>query len=306
MIHSVTVKNYLGESLAMELRRPEKSGLLVRSVDGLGPAKATINTSEISTGDGSLFNSARIPSRNIVLKLVFWESDSESIEDIRQKTYKYFPSKKPLLLTFQTDNRLLAISGYTESNEPDIFSSQEETQISIVCPDPFFYAAGESSITTTTFSGTTSVFEFEFSNESLAESLLEFGTIVHLQNGYIFYEGDMEVGVILYLRASGTVDTPTIYNVRASETMTIDTSQIAALVGEGFISGDEIVINTTKGNKSIYLTRDGVTYNIMNCLSKNADWFTIAKGDNEFAFTAVSGAESLALTIQNQTVYEGI
>jgi len=306
MIHSVTVTNYLGESLSMELRRPEKSGLLVRSIDGLGPSKATINSTEVSTNDGAIFNSARISSRNITIKLVFWDSGAESVEDIRQKTYKYFPGKKPLVLTIRTDNRLLEISGYTESNEPDIFSSQEGTQISIVCPDPSFYSAGEIGVTSTVFSGTESLFEFEFSNESVTDGLIEFGSVMTQQEATVYYEGDLEIGMTLYLHALGTVVNPVLYNARTREIMKIDTSRIADIVGDGFISGDDIVINTTKGNKSIFLIRSGVTYNILNCLDKNADWFSLVKGDNIFAFSADSGVEGLQLTIQNQTIYEGV
>ena len=73
MIRAVTVTNYLGESKRFELAFPEKSGFAVQSISGLGPSKADINTTEISTNDGSLYNSARVNSRNIVmsLKLMF-------------------------------------------------------------------------------------------------------------------------------------------------------------------------------------------------------------------------------------------
>ena len=94
MIKSVTVTNYLGDSVKLELMRPEKSGFIVKSINGLGPSNASINTTEVSTNDGALFNSARLSKRNIVFKLLFMNTDTETIEDIRQKTYKYFPMKK--------------------------------------------------------------------------------------------------------------------------------------------------------------------------------------------------------------------
>ena len=89
MIKSITATNYLGESIKMELARPEKSGFIVHSISGLGPGKAYINTTEVSTDDGGLFNSARLPSRNIVLGLMFMWKDS--IEEARHRSYKYFP-----------------------------------------------------------------------------------------------------------------------------------------------------------------------------------------------------------------------
>lgn len=132
MIRAVTVTNYLGESKRFELAFPEKSGFAVQSISGLGPSKADINTTEISTNDGSLYNSARVNSRNIVmsLKLMF----NPQIEDTRQDSYKYFPIKKRVTLLIETDNRICETYGYVESNEPGLFSSGETTQISIVCP----------------------------------------------------------------------------------------------------------------------------------------------------------------------------
>ena len=52
MIRAVTVTNYLGESKRFELAFPEESGFAVQSISGLGPSKADINTTEISTNDG--------------------------------------------------------------------------------------------------------------------------------------------------------------------------------------------------------------------------------------------------------------
>lgn len=44
MIKSITVTNYLGDSIKLELARPEESGFVVKSVTGLGPGSANINT----------------------------------------------------------------------------------------------------------------------------------------------------------------------------------------------------------------------------------------------------------------------
>ena len=173
MIKSVTVTNYLGESIKLELGFPEKSGFLIQSITGLGPSKADINVSEIATNDGSIYNSARTTTRNIVFTLGFLFNPT--IEDMRQLSYKYFPLKKRVLLLFETDNRTCEIYGYVESNEPDIFSSQETTKISIICPDPYFYSVVPG---IAVFYAIDPIFEFEFSNESLSENLIEFSNII--------------------------------------------------------------------------------------------------------------------------------
>lgn len=307
MIYSIVVTNYLGDRIKIELGKPDVSGFLIKSITGLGPAKANVNTTEVSTNDGSLFNSARLSQRNIVLDMVFINTVyGESIEDLRQKSYKYFPLKKSVELTIETDNRYVKTTGYVESNEPNIFSSQEGTQISIICPDPYFYSAGEDGNNVTNFYSIDPMFEFPFSNESLDEPLLVFGEIQIKTEGVITYHGDSEIGVMIYIHAIGPATNINIYNTETREVMRINTEKISSLTGKGIVASDDIVINTAKGEKSITLIREGVSYNILNCLDKNTDWFTLAKGDNIFAFTADSGVTNLQFRVENKVIYEGV
>lgn len=307
MIYSIVVTNYLGDRIKLELGKPDVSGFLIKSITGLGPAKANVNTTEVSTNDGSLFNSARLSQRNIVLDMVFINTVyGESIEDLRQKSYKYFPLKKSVELTIETDNRYVKTTGYVESNEPNIFSSQEGTQISIICPDPYFYSAGEDGNNVTNFYSIDPMFEFPFSNESLDEPLLVFGEIQIKTESVITYHGDSEIGVMIYIHAIGPATNINIYNTETREVMRINTEKISSLTGKGIVASDDIVINTAKGEKSITLIREGVSYNILNCLDKNTDWFTLAKGDNIFAFTADSGVTNLQFRVENKVIYEGV
>lgn len=304
MIKSITVTNYLGDSIKLELARPEESGFVVESVTGLGSGKANINTTEVATNDGSLFNSSRLPSRNIVISLKYLWKDS--IEDVRQLSYKYFPIKKKLTLLIETDNRSAEIDGYTESNEPDIFRKDEGSDISIVCPNPFFYSAGKDGLNTTIFYGVEPLFEFPFSNESLYECLLELGAIKNQTEQVVVYRGDAEIGVTITIHAIGEAHNITIYNTGTREIMRIDTEKLKALTGSGIVAGDEIIICTIKGRKSITLLRSGKTTNVLNCLDKHADWFQLAKGDNVFAYTAEEGSANLQFKIENRMVYEGV
>lgn len=302
MIKSITVTNYLGDSIKLELMRPEKSGFIVTSVTGLGPGKADVNTSEVSTTDGSLFNSARLSSRNIVISVKYlWKN---TIEEARHLSYKYFPIKRKVTLLIETDNRMAEIEGYVESNDPDIFSKEEGSDISIICPSPFFYDANENHITS--FSGIEPAFEFPFSNESLTENLLEFSVIRDVTDRVITYTGDHEVGVTITIRALGDAGDISIYNVDTKEVMYIYSSSIEALTGMGISSGDEITICTETKKKSATLLRAGMKTNILNCLNKDADWFKLVKGDNTFAYTAATGRNNLRLEIQNRVIYEGV
>lgn len=167
MIKSVTATNYLGESLTMGIGDPDESGLLISSIDGIGPGESDINVTEFAATDGGIYNSSRIPTRNIVINMLF--KYIPTIEDARHLTYKMFPLKKPINLIFETDNRLLQIDGYVESNEPDIFSKQEGTSISIICPGYYFYSLAEASVK---IDGVKKLFEFPFYND--VEGLIDY------------------------------------------------------------------------------------------------------------------------------------
>lgn len=304
MIKSITVTNYLGDTLKMELSRPQLSGFIITAITGLGPGKSNINTTEISTNDGSLYNSSRVPNRNIVISLRYLGNDS--IEDVRQMSYKYFPIKKKLRLLIETDNRLAEIDGYVESNEPEIFSKEEGADISIICPYPFFYSADGDGMQTTVFSGVEPLFEFPFSNESLSDPLLEMGEIHNRTDNVVIYNGDVETGIIITIHAMGEASGITIYNTLTRETMEIDTDKIATLTGSGIIAGDDIIISTVKGDKYAKLIRAGDEINILNCMDKNTDWFQLSKGDNVFVYTAETGTTNLQFKIENRLVYEGV
>lgn len=308
MIKSITITNHLGESIKMELMKPESSGFIIESIEGLGPAKADVNFTTLATMDGAIDNSARLDYRNIVLKLIFLENPT--IEDTRLKSYQYFPIKRNITFLIETDRRICETTGRVETNTPAIFSKSENDregcQISIMCPDPYFYSAGPNKLTETVFYGIESLFEFPFSNESLSEKLIEFGEIKNQTEATVYYEGDAEVGIIVRIHAIGPVEGLKIYNLTARQILGINDEKLTALTGAGIQAGDEIVLNTNRGTKSITLTRAGVVTNILNVLDKPIPWFRISKGDNIFAYRADAGISNLQFRIENQVLYEGV
>lgn len=304
MIKSVTVTNHTGDSIKLELTRPELSGFAIVNIDGLGPVKANISMTDISTYDGGMYNSSRLGTRNIVFDIIFMNYYGESIEDIRHRAYTFFQTKTKVKLLFETSNRNLEIDGYVESNEPTIFSKQEGCKISVLCPFPYMYSLEEDS--SITFSNVEPLFEFPFSNESLTDPLLELGSIKSVSEKVITYKGDAETGIKITIHAYGEVGSITIYNTGTRESMKINAGLIDQLLGSGIVANDEIIINTEKGDKYIRLLREGVYYNILNCLDKNASWFQLKNGDNIFAYTAETGVENLKFTIENRVIYKGV
>ena len=310
MIKTVTVINYLGERLDLELAAPEKSGLFVQSITGIGPGKASINVTNMASNDGGIVNSTRAETRNIVMKIGmyehFVEDSSWTIEKARLKTYKYFPKKRELTLAFKTDGRYVYTKGYVESNEPDIFSSKfEACQISIICPDPNFYeASGETYIR---LARIVDLLEFPYSNESLTENLTEFGSIfTDLSQVILTYTGEIETGINIKVRCSGPVTGFKLYNFETGEKIEISDSKLTQVVPDGLSDGDEIRICTIRGKKSAKLIREGNSYNILNSLGLHPSWFQIYQGDNIFSYDATSGSSNVKIEMTYENAYEGV
>lgn len=302
MIKSLKVTNHNGQSLILELYHPERSGLIISNIEGLGPPKADINSAEVAMIDGGLFTSARMTQRNIVITLAMMFDPL--IEDSRLRTYTYFPVKKKVQLEIITDYRHAECEGYVESNTPVIFSKDETTQISIICPDPFFYELGDEVMA---FSGVHPMFEFPFSNESLSEPMLEFGDIRYDSRAVLHYVGDVDTGVFITVHVTaGTAEGITIWNTGTRERIIIDTKKIKRLTDITFGQGDDIEINTKVGEKYIRLLHDGHYYNIISCINKDADWFQLTTGDNTFAFVADAGDDNLIVTFKYRNAYGGI
>lgn len=304
MIKRVTVTNERKESTMLDLLDPDISGFEVRGISGLEPVKYVINTSAVSTMPGVIFNSSQSGGRNVVLELGLLANPT--VEEARQRSYKQFPLGRRVDLLVETDKRTARTYGYVESNEPSIFGQDTEQKISILCMDSTLLDASDDGVTTTDFFTISKSFEFPFSNESLVEPLIEFGKIGVDAARTIQYEGDVEVGVIVTLRAIGNVVNPVIYNEETKEAIRINTAKLTTMTGAGIVAGDVIVIDTRKGQKSVTLVRNGVASNIMNAVGRDVNWLTLRLGANKFTYAADSGTSAMQLTIENQILYEGV
>lgn len=303
MISKVSVTNPKGKTLDMILDDPWKSGVIVHSITGLGSGMVDVTSTSLVNADGSIVSGVRMGDRNIVLNLDFLQTETESIEDIRHKVYQYFPPKKTVRLTIQTDNRTLYCDGIVEENEPDIFSKTENTQISLLCNDPYFYDVGGEEVA---FSGSMGTFTFPFSNNSLTENLIQFGEIRLDTRAIVTYRGDLDTGILIRIHATGQTDAITIYNADTYEKMVVDVTKLKKLTGQRFDAGDDILISTFSGNKYARLLRNGIYTNVISIISKDADWFKISPGDNVFAFATTKGERNLIVTFAYKNAYGGI
>lgn len=314
MIRSVIVANAHDEYLEMPLNRPDKSGIGIQSITGIGSPMMNVITSN-RYNDGSRLEHIRAEQRNIVL--TFFPMPYPDVETSRQILYKYFPLYSMITLMFNLDNRKVSISGYVESIEPNIFENPETVSISVICPQPFF----ESHVPTVlNFWESVPLFEFPFSNESFTEPLLEFGESSPKTSINIDYSGDVPGGMRLTMRGTGQMcDAIHIYNLSSNEHMIIDRSLAnQVLVPQGIspgslaASGIVITLDTTPGSQflTLYYESTGKTYNMLPALGREIDWAQLYPGKQEIVVKALPNSgqnvEIVRSSIEYKTRYAGI
>lgn len=287
MIKKVTVyqKQDRSDAFTMVLTSPtnvtNKTGFAIDKIDGLGPVEADINTTEMVV-DGNLFNSARIGERNIVLSLIFYSETGTGVEEVRQRSYQLFPTKRLVWVEVETDYRTIRTQGYVEKNEPDIFSNESKTQVSIICPDPKWYEL----VQTTT--------ELDVNDETEIE-----------------YDGEVEVGGVLTLTIGSDVTAPVHDGVPAFTISFANPDGDAQSIdiytpNEGFTTGDVLTISTIPGEKScIWTDTADADHNALNLLNQNPDWFKLKPGINSVRVTDTNNAIETAV-FNNDICYEGV
>lgn len=227
------------------------------------------------------------------------------IEESRHESYKYFPVRKSVKLYFETDSKTVYLKGYTEENDPGIFSKAEETTITVVCPDPWFY---ETSDTTIIFSGVEPMFEFPFDNNSLDQKLIIFGEIKDNIVETFNYRGDIEVGFVAEIEVLGShlQRRIRIINLDKREVLSIDLTIVEKIIGAKLKLGDLMIVSTIPGDKYAHIITGGEEIDILNAISKDSDWPKIYEGENTFGYAADVGIEDLWFKITFPVAYGGL
>lgn len=280
-MYKLSVQNAAGDTLQLSLNK----NYAVTGVQGLTPVVAAINTSTAGMFDGTVYNSARLNYRNIVITA----SIVQDVEIARIKLYDYFQTKQFCRLFFENGSRNVYIDGYVETFECDLFTLGQAVQVSIICPDPYF-----KNVKTTTDTGSTVVSSFEFPTEF---NSVEFSTISSDAAISVNNNGDISAGFDIEIHFSGNVKNPVLYNATTGGYFGLNAN---------FVAGDSVVINTRNGKKSVKLIRFGVEINQFNNIRSGSTWLQLARGVNTFTFNADSGVNNMEISITHTDLFAGV
>ncbi len=262
----------------------------VTEISGLNPPNANINTSSYANGDGSSFNSSRIPDREIVIT-VYINGD---IQKNRLALYKHFRNKEWCKIYYEDDLRDVFIEGYVQALDVSSFTQKQVAQISILCPNPYF-----KDVETIVQSISKIINNFTFPFSINEDEPVEFSTIELEKITNVINDSESETGLIINVLFMGTVNKLEIRNVDNGKNFIIDYE---------FMKNDKLVINCNRGNKSVILTREAVEYNLIPYVRNGSTFFQLGIGDNNFSFLADDGVNDMLVDIHFKyyKVYLGV
>lgn len=259
--------------------------LWVNSITGLG-ADYEVTTSKNSGQDGENYTGATASKRNIIIVLDVKKAD---YVEQRNKLYDFFQPRSKGTLYYYDDPIARKIGYYVESIEPSGDDVVKNITISLICPDPKWYALEEKLTQLAIWKGGIT-FPLRITNPFTVT------TKVNTLIGNVHNESAVPMGLTVKFMASGTVVNPSLYDVNRRELMQINTTMGA---------GDKIIITTGYNNKHVYLISNGVTTNINNLMAYPPKWLQAYEGDNLFRYNADSGIDNLSVTISTTQAYWG-
>ena len=264
---------------------------MTSKIEGLNPPAGTVSTSSYAGMNGSYLNNAFIEKRNIV---IHFEMRGVNIERRRHLLYKVVKPSRYIKIYYSTANIDVYAEGYVETCEVNNFEELTNGQISILCPDIYWYSTVSEMVL---YSQVMGAFHFPFPENDNPFPLGKYNT----QNTMIIENDGDEIGFTIVIEASSSSEiaavSPTIYNA--------DTDEYLQIIGE-ILNGDIITVTTKTGNKTVMLERGGVKTNIINRLVSGSTWLPLREGTNRFYLRAADGLKNLKVRIEHTNAYLGV
>ena len=277
----IICENYRGEKMTFS-RTPR---MWIESISGLG-ADYEVTTSKNSGQDGENYTGATASKRNIVMVL---DVPKRRMDDTKDRLYSFFQPRSVGILYYYSGNIARKIRYYVESIEPEESGLVRTITISLICPDPKFYALTDN---LTELAVWEDLIEWPLEIIEPFEVTRKVNSLI----GNVVNPSAVPMGLTVTFRASGIVTNPSLYDVNRQELMQVSTTMHA---------GDQIVITTADGNKRVKLISGGVESNINNLMAYPPHWLQAQQGDNLYRYNADSGIDSLSVSILSTQAYWG-
>lgn len=269
-------------------------GIVIESIEGIYAFSGEVSTSPYSQTNGDRYKNTRAPRRNIVIqgKIFddFWNN--------RQMLYRVFRlgSLGQFCYT-EPDQSNRYADYYVESVDIDQDAYRGQYQISLICPDPFFYS-GEPEIVD--LAAWVSDFQFGHDFDENGEQLghRETSMIQEIEN----LNGVDGIGMKIVLTASGDVVNPYVYLYETGESIKIGTTANPYTLS----STKRVEIETTTGKKNVVQIQNNVETRINQYLDPTSSFFQLHAGINTIGYNASSGSSYMNVHIEYKMRFLGV
>lgn len=252
----------------------ENPNFELANVDGITTASVDISSSTVATIDGDFVNNMRTMPRGIVFDLAIEGAD---VETKKRYVLKYVKPKQKARLRMTQDYRETIIEGVVEAIDMPRFTKSTVMQITLYCSQPYWEDA---EYIVQEISEIIDLHYFtDYQNDMLyfPEDGIVMGEYDANRTKVFFNDGDVEIGMVIDIIALGAVKNPVLYKS--------DGKYLG--VNIEMASGDEVVITTVKGQKTIYLNGQ----NIIDKIRAGSTWLQMDVGENEFTIDSEDGTE---------------
>lgn len=234
---------------------------------------------------GVSITSTSLKERSITVTGWIIADTEEEMDERKQFLNQYFDPRceidvmyKSYFLRFVPDNTVEYGKSEKENNDTIV-----QFQIKGTCADPLFSEINGSK---ETIAATIATFHFPLiMSTNLYERGLVFGYKQPSLIAKVTNKGAVEVGMKIVFKAIGKLTNPKLINVDTREFVAIEKSMV---------DGEEIVINTNVGEKSIKGKIGNEDYsNYFMYKDLDSTWLQLRPGDNLFRYDADSGLDNL-------------
>ena len=234
---------------------------------------------------GVSITSTSLKERSITVTGWIIADTEEEMDERKQFLNRYFDPRyeidvmyKNYFLRFVPDNTVKYGTSEKENNDTIV-----QFQIKGTCADPLFSEINGSK---ETIAATIATFHFPLIiSTNLYERGIVFGYRQPSLTAKVTNKGAVEVGMKIVFKAIGELTNPRLIDVDTREFVAIEKNMVA---------GEEIVINTNVGEKSIQGKIGNEDYsNYFMYKDLDSTWLQLRLGDNLFRYDADSGLDNL-------------
>ena len=247
-------------------------------IDGHTSASTSIASTVIGGIDGDNVNNIQATPRTIIIDLQI--KNGVDVEEAKRAILKVVKLKQQGGLLWEQNRRTVLISGIVEAVTMPRWTNAAVMQVTLHCEQPFWEDVDD-----VIKQISEAINMHHFATHFTADGL-PLGAYDTIRTKTFHNDGDVAVGLEIRILAHDTVSNPIIYDQNGNYFGVGYDLEIADGVHQSrpvfMQAGDEIVITTHKGNKTVKY--NGV--NIFDKIRPNSTWLQLETGDNVFAINS--------------------